>query len=72
MTGELVVAAALAELIGSEATGPFAPLVAGHALAALAVGGLMMVGGIGISAFGGYLIYSGITGKVPDLFNHHH
>ena len=65
MLGIVIIAAAGTELVGGATTGPFELLVAGHALPALAWGSIMTGGGVCISAFGAYLIYSGITGKKP-------
>jgi hypothetical protein len=63
--GILIVATAGVELVGGVATGPLAPLVAGHALAAMAVGGITTVIGLSIMGVGGYFLYEGMTGKKP-------
>lgn len=64
-TGVGIGAAAVIELGGGEITGPFYPLVAGHAVMALAISMFTTTIGVFITSVGGYLIYAGATGQNP-------
>lgn len=57
--------AALIEIGGGTIAGPAIPFIIGHAGMVIALGGLLVLSGVGIIGAGVAMIYRGATGKNP-------